>query len=319
MNRWVLIVLGCLGLLAAGPATRPAMMFADDSRLGRPYAKDPSVVRFGDSYWMYYSIPPKRSGGPWGIGIAKSADLGNWTRAGEMEPVQPIERDGICAPGARVIGGKVHLFYQNYTASPKDAICHAVSTDGIHFDRDPSNPVFRPTGNWNNGRAIDAEVFEWHGKVWMLCATRDPAGKLQMITGATADPKSSLGRGTWTQIGDGPLLKPVLPWEQKCTEAPTIAVRGDKLVLFYAGAYNNAPQQIGVAESVDGIHWKRQSDRPLVANGPPGSWNHSESGHPGYFQDQDGRSYLFFQGNNDGGKHGSCRGSIWTGTATARG
>ena len=72
--------------------------------------------------------------------------------------------------------------------------------------------------------------------------------------------------------------------------------------MFYAGSYNNAPQQIGVAESTDGIVWKRLSDEPFVRNGKPGEWNSSESGHPHIFTDADGRTYLFYQGNNDNGK-----------------
>ena len=72
--------------------------------------------------------------------------------------------------------------------------------------------------------------------------------------------------------------------------------------MFYGGAYNNAPQQIGCAESEDGLEWRRVSDEPLLPNGPKGRWNSSESGHPFVFTDADGRYHLFFQGNNDGGK-----------------
>ena len=46
--------------------------------------------------------------------------------------------------------------------------------------------------------------------------------------------------------------------------------------MFYAGAYNNEPQQIGVAVSDDGIAWTRLWDEPLLPNGAPGSWNESE-------------------------------------------
>jgi hypothetical protein len=54
--------------------------------------------------------------------------------------------------------------------------------------------------------------------------------------------------------------------------------------------------------SKDGISFKRLSDTPLLPNGKPGEWNSSESGHPGIFVDNDGRTYLFFQGNNNRGK-----------------
>ena len=72
--------------------------------------------------------------------------------------------------------------------------------------------------------------------------------------------------------------------------------------MFYAGAYNNRPQQIACAVSDDGINWERLFRKPLLPNGKPGEWNSSESGHPGVFVDNDGKMYLFFQGNNDMGK-----------------
>ncbi len=40
---------------------------------------------------------------------------------------------------------------------------------------------------------------------------------------------------------------------------------------------------------------------PFLPNGAPGSWNSSESGHPGVFVDGDGQTYLFYQGNADHG------------------
>ena len=40
----------------------------------------------------------------------------------------------------------------------------------------------------------------------------------------------------------------------------------------------------------------------LLANGAPGEWNSSESGHPGLFEDDDGQLYMFYQGNNDHGR-----------------
>ena len=79
--------------------------------------------------------------------------------------------------------------------------------------------------------------------------------------------------------------------------------RGDTLYLFYAGGYNNDPQQIGCATSKDGVHFQRLFvEQPLLANGKAGEWNSSESGHPGIFEDEDGQLYLLYQGNNDRGR-----------------
>ena len=45
----------------------------------------------------------------------------------------------------------------------------------------------------------------------------------------------------------------------------------------------------------------RLSPQPLLPAGKPGSWNSSESGHPGAFVNNDSQTYLFYQGNNDNG------------------
>ncbi len=283
------------------------MMFGDVSRTGSPFSKDPHVIFFGGSYLMYYSIPPySDKSNPvqgWGIGIARSADLVSWNKIGELTPSAEYERKGLCAPCAIVIDGKVNLFYQTYGNGRNDAICHASSGDGINFTRNPDNPVFSPGGNWNCGRAIDAEVTFFKGKYYLYYATRDTGYKIQMQGVAVAPADTDFGRDDWKNLSaDGPILKPELTWERDCVEGASVIKRGRKLYMFYAGAYNNAPQQIGVAVSKDAFRWKRLSESPFLTNGSPGDWNSSESGHPHIFLDTDGKTYLFFQGNSDKGK-----------------
>ncbi len=278
---------------------RPRMYYTDTT-FGGAFAKDPDVVRFNGRYYMYYTT--NRPGRGIAVGIAESTDMIDWTKVGDMLPEQDCEKKGLGAPAAIVLGGKVHLFYQTYGNGPKDAICHAVSTDGVRFVRNETNPIFRPAGDWNCGRAIDADVIEHDGRLLLYWATRDPAFKIQMIGVAGAPIDSDFGRDAWRQLCDGPILKPELPWEKNCIEAPAVVRRNDRLYMFYAGAYNNEPQQIGCAVSEDGIRWQRLSRQPLLPNGEPQTWNASESGHPGIFTDDDGRMYLFFQGNNNRGR-----------------
>lgn len=47
-----------------------------------------------------------------------------------------------------------------------------------------------------------------------------------------------------------PVLVPEYPWEEKCVEGASVVQMGDEMFMFYAGAYNNRPQQIGVAKVV---------------------------------------------------------------------
>jgi predicted GH43/DUF377 family glycosyl hydrolase len=295
---------------AAKSAEKPPMMWGDSMRLGRPFAKDPSVIKYGGRYLLYYSMAPwaKELAPPdaprgWAIGIAESRDLVHWKKVGEILPEQECEQNGIVNGRIILLEGKLHLFYNTYGNGAKDALCHASSTDGLRFTRNPTNPIWRATGDWNNGRAIDVDVVEWGSQLIMYYATRDPSGKIQMLHAIAADSKSSFGRSDWKSLCDGPVLKPELPWETKCIEAPSVIKRGDTLYLFYGGGYNNDPQQIGCATSKDGIHFKRLFiNRPLLPNGEPGAWNSSESGHPCIFEDDDGQIYLFYQGNNDRGR-----------------
>lgn len=289
-----------------GILTHAMMMFGDTSRIGVPFAKDPCVIRFGGRYLIYYSIPSyKDKSNPvkgWGIGIAESQDLNNWKKIGEITPGAGYESKGLCAPCALVIDNQVNLFYQTYGNGRNDAICHAVSKDGVHFTRNRSNPIFHPTGLWNCGRAIDAEVFKFKDRYFLFFATRDSAFKVQFQGVASAPDKTNFDRDQWTQLTDHPILKPEYAWEGSCIEAASVIQHGDLLFMFYAGAYNNSPQQIGVAKSRDGIKWEKLSDKPFLSSGNPGEWNSSESGSPYIFKDENGKTYLFFQGNNDNGK-----------------
>lgn len=283
-------------------ARNEAMHWADRSR-GRAFSKDPSVVRFGDRYLMYFSVPPRPGEKRWAQAVATSDDLVNWTSIGEIVLRGDSEAKGRCAGGAIVLGDRVHLFYQSYDGNRRDAICHATSNDGVTFEQSSADPIFRPTGEWNCGRAIDAEVHVIGDDLFCYWATRDPQFKIQMLGVHSAPLASDLSAIHWRQRCTKSILRPQLTWEMNCIEAPAICRRGDTYVMFYAGAYNNQPQQIGVAFSRDGLTWERMSDQPFLRNGTAGEWNSSESGHPAIFVDPcDGVTWLFFQGNNDRGK-----------------
>lgn len=215
----------------------------------------------------------------------------HWKEAGELWPEQECEKKGLCTPSAIVLDGKVHLSYASYGNGRMDGICHAVSEDGLRFTRNPDNPVFHPTGEWTSGRAIDPEVFPVGDRLLLYFATRDPEMTIQILGVAGADLKSDFGRSSWKQLCDAPILKPELAWEKKCIQAPSLCRRGDDLIMFYAGGYNNDPQQVGVAISRDGLKWERLSTEPFLRNGQPG-----------ILTARDGQTWLFYQGNNDTGR-----------------
>ena len=84
-GRILVLALAVAGRVAlssvAGEGTeRPRMYFAD-AVSGRPFSKDPAVVKFQGRYLLYYSLPPYE-GKPtvgWSIGVATSLNLVDWT------------------------------------------------------------------------------------------------------------------------------------------------------------------------------------------------------------------------------------------------
>ena len=295
------LLLNLAGCKSKAVSEPDRMLFIDTAYTEHPFAKDENVVKFNGQYFMYYSAYYPDSAGiaRLCVGIATSDDLTDWTRISEILPVQKAETNAICAPGAIIRNDTLHLFYQAYGNFGTEAICHATSVDGVNFEHDPSNPVFTVSGDWNCGRAIDAEVVEFHDRYFMYFATRDPSREVQFQGVAAADKNSGLHSGDWELQVDNTILKPELLWEGQCIEGATTIVRGNTLYMFYGGAYNRSPQMIGVATSKDGIHWERMSDEPFLRNGEPGSWNEMESGHPDIFEDEDGRTWLFYQGYNN--------------------
>lgn len=274
------------------------MLFTNE-RLGN-FAKDPAVVRFGDRYFLYYTA--MLGDGRICVGIATSHDMETWECTGELPLDTPYEAKGAGAPAAILLDGRVHLFYQTYGNWRTDAICHAVSEDGIHFKKHQKNPIFRPNANWCCGRAIDADICLFDGKLFLYYATRDHAFEIQKVGGAYADPTSDLSPECWTHIADGALLSPEFLWEGKCIEAPATVENGGEMFMFYGGSYNCTPQQIGYAVSRDGMFFRKISEAPFIPCGKEGAWNSCESGHPYAFRDDDGRVWLFYQGTNDKGK-----------------
>ncbi|MEN6307618.1 MAG: family 43 glycosylhydrolase [Anaerohalosphaeraceae bacterium] len=317
-TRWVYIAIIMISAFCVRaeiiPATRnseikslvrPQMYFADETQKGKPFAKDPDVVQWKGKYLMYYTTGPYNDGRPedgYCIGIAESRDLISWTKTADFVRDKDYEKKGACAPCAVILKGKVHLFYQTYGNGPKDAICHAWSDDGLHFTKNPDNPIFHPTGDWTCGRAIDADAVEDGDRVLLYVATRDPDMKIQKLAVAAAPLNSEYTKKDWTQLCANSILEPTRDWEKKCIEAPAVFRKDGLFYMFYAGGYNNQPQQIGVAISKDAVQWTRMSEFPLLPNGKENEWNSSESGHPGVFTDDGGRMFLFFQGNNDNGK-----------------
>lgn len=133
-------------------------------------------------------------------------------------------------------------------------------------------------------------------RYYLYYATRTPDYSTQIIGVAMAPAHTDFSKQAWKSPVNHPVLVPEYPWEEKCVEGASVVQMGDEMFMFYAGAYNNRPQQIGVAKSSDGIHWTKLSNKPFLMNGDPGTWNCCESGHPHLFKTRKGKHIYFIKG-----------------------
>ena len=296
------------------PLPQGTMLYGDPVHLenGKPFAKDPTVIRHGGRYLMYYSA----CGGSWHGAIAESTNLVDWVRVDDIEVEGAPFKGGWVAPCVKQFGGKIHLFAQSPVLGAGDEakrhnrLWHATSDDGIRFRIAPGNPVIAARNDWSIERAIDAEAYRVGDRMMMAFATRErPGGAVQQLGLSWAPYGSDYAADKWTELSvKGPILKPELPWEGHCIEAASVIRRKGIWYMFYAGAYNHERQQIGLAWSADGVNFTRWRDTPVLPHGTEGSWNAWESGHPGVFEDDDGQIYLFYQGKAtlEGGYRLSC-------------
>ena len=167
------------------PLDGGTMLYGDPVHLvdGSPFAKDPTVVRHGGRYLMYYSACC--SDKKWRGAIAASTNLVDWVRVGDIKVDGAPFEGGWAAPCVKKFDGLVHLFAQcPDTSRPAGgrslAIWHATSHDGLRFALAPGNPVLAARNSWSLPRAIDAEAYRAGDRMMMAFATRDaPAGRIQ--------------------------------------------------------------------------------------------------------------------------------------------
>ncbi len=136
------------------------------------WAKDPSVIKAGDTYYMYYtSANPWQDGGTGGKGesridFATSPDGLKWTyqgvsipkgKPGEWDeerpqaPAKPILKDGV-----------YYMFYAGKNPKSQVMIGYATSTDLRHWKKNPGNPVI------THGKCNDPFIWFENGTYYLF-------------------------------------------------------------------------------------------------------------------------------------------------------
>lgn len=158
-------------------------VIANQNGFKGPYWNDPSVIRVGTKLVMYTS----RNVEPIGnnhhvVPVRATSDDGvSWSinPTPLLQPSPgPDSFDGLRVETPSVVfhQGAYHMYYSGISRQGPGgpiAIGHAASPDGIHWSKDPNNPVLRPMGNasdWNGYHVGEPGAVVINGHVYLFFA-----------------------------------------------------------------------------------------------------------------------------------------------------
>ena len=224
---------------------------------------DPSVIKDGQRYRMYYTCFDPRRKGP-AICQATSEHGYDWTDVQVSKPVPGLMiearpgrwDDAHETPYALKYRGTYFLYFVGYRDKGGFAksfpayLGLATSTDGVHFTREDEPIVKTTPQGYDNDAVFSPSIVPYQGELVMIytghCWTNCPKGKGVFLMAAT----SSDGKN-WVKRPAPILDKKALPAEVKDGAAESEIVLGPDgmYYLFMSWLYGNGTHDIGVARS----------------------------------------------------------------------
>ena len=225
---------------------------------------NPSVVRFYDSYWNFYS---GFDGSKWSTGAATSTDGVAWKKVGRALAPEGWESPGPAGQGsngsALVEQGEI-LYW--YVAGNPPGIALARSKDGLNFAK-RETPVMRPgpRGSFDEMGAADPYVIR-RGDYFYLFYLGQNRARRQTIGLA----RSRYGI-EWEKLRTNPALELGAEgtFDENGLGEPAVWTSGGFYWMLYTGRDKAEHRRVGLARSLDGIHWdKDTSFTPISGNQP---------------------------------------------------
>jgi len=267
-------------------------LFAGVEFSGAHAAADPSIIRDGDIWRMYYT-----DGQNDGITIrpiiaeAISTDGIHWTPIGGNGTTGIVltgdgaESANLETAGVFRVGSTYVLLYSGYpdTGAPASgfpaALYAAVSTDGVNFTTVSPDPVLAPTPGWfDNDAVYSPSVLQVNGGYVMIyCGHNyEDAFGIGGVGGVSLLAATSTDGLSWTKVAQ-PVLRadPAIAWmSDGVAEASMIIGPDGNYYLFFTGLQGDE-RSIGIAVAADPLGpWEVAPD-PIIsaasAGLPPGT------------------------------------------------
>ncbi len=132
---------------------------------------------------------------------------------------------------------------------------YAFSTDGIHWQKHPGNPIYDQT--W-----IEDVCVVKDGSTYYMFAEDEYTGggdNVHIVLYTSTD------RINWVKYGTV-LEREGNGWEYEEAATPTVWKEGNTWYMLYEGIGRSTAGQIGLATSANGKNWTRYSNNPVLAN-----------------------------------------------------
>jgi predicted GH43/DUF377 family glycosyl hydrolase len=199
---------------------------------------NPSVIRFQGQYLNYYS---GYDGHTWSTGVAASSDGIHWTKRGRI--LSPDAGNG----SALVRGGRIFYWYQ--TGLPVE-----IALEGAIVLKTG------PRGSWDERGAADPYVIERNGELYMYYLGMDRARRQRLGLARSRDGV------VWEKLISNPIMELGAPgaFDEMGLGEPAVWSSGGWYWMLYTGRARGEKRRIGLAKSIDGVHWSRE---PLVIEG----------------------------------------------------
>lgn len=201
-----------------------------------------------------------------------SADGQNWNYHHSL-PILPVsnnlntsDNQHILDPGVIVKGDSLFVYYTGKALrkEPNHSVCLAISTDGITFNKYPTNPIIEG--------GIAPEVVYYEGLFYLFYQRQNAKGYWEVFVSTSTN-------GIDYDISNEQLVfgPSHLPGSIDYFSVTTIRIfREDKFFYMSYGACTkniDYPESIGLARSTDLIKWERYACNPIFERGESGSWD----------------------------------------------
>jgi predicted GH43/DUF377 family glycosyl hydrolase len=216
-----------------------------------------SVLEDGGQYWLWYAGYQRREEPPLSmkIGVATSPDGVNWEKAAENPVIDSgsageWDESFVESPSVVKLSGTFYMWYTGVDSQSRYRIGLATSEDGIHWIKNPANPVFSPdaSNEWENAvvyapaviRDIDQFVMFYVG---LNAGTFLNAMRIGMAT--------STDGVSWTRPQSVPVLDvgAAAAWDEQGAFVPTVVMRADRYEMWYLSG-KNPNEKIGLATCI---------------------------------------------------------------------